>query len=164
MAFFNFKIIGLGAKDFPNAAVQPEVAKCTATKDNKDDGRGCDCPSRVEAPDPPAYRKNSSPVELEVIIRKHYASSAFNKCERQKLPVMKGQPCVLFVDPKARPLAIHRHRPVAIHWEKETKQGLNKDTDMGVIWPKLMGNSTLLCAPMHIVAQKTGKPRRVVEF
>ena len=82
----------------------------------QDDGRGCDCPTRVEAPDPPAYQKNASPGELEAIIRKHYASLAFNTCKRQKLPVMQGRPCKLFVTPKARPFAIHKHRPVAIHW------------------------------------------------
>ena len=35
------KGLGLVAQDFPNAAMQPEVAKCTATEDNEDDGRGC---------------------------------------------------------------------------------------------------------------------------
>ena len=74
------KGLRLVAKDFPNAAVQPEVVKCTATVDNEEGGRGCDCPARVEAPDPPAYRRNTSPAELEAIIRKHYASSAFNTC------------------------------------------------------------------------------------
>ena len=62
---------GLMAKDFPNATMQPNVAKCTATEDNEDDGRGCDCQTRVEALDPPVYRKNTSPAELEAINRKH---------------------------------------------------------------------------------------------
>ena len=109
------------------------MAKCTATEDDKDNGRGCNCPTRLEAPDPPKFRRNASSAELEDIIRKHYASSAFNTCEMQRLPVMQGQPCEPFVNPKARPFAIHKHRPVAIHWEKETKQGLKRGTDMGVI-------------------------------
>ena len=83
--------------------------------DDEDDSRGCDCPTRVEAPDPAAYRRNTSPAELEAIISKHYGSSAFNTWEKQKLPVMQGQPCQLFVNPKARPFAIHKHRPVSIH-------------------------------------------------
>ena len=61
------------------------------------------------------YRPGVSPAELEGIMRKHYASSAFNTGERQKLPVMEGRPCQLYVDPKARPFAIHTHRPVAVH-------------------------------------------------
>ena len=117
------KGLGLVTKDFPKIATQPEVVKCMATEDNEDNGRGCNCPSRIKAPDPPAYRKDAKPEDLEALIRKHYASSAFNMCERQKLPVLQGRPCELFVDPKARPFAIHKHRPVAIHWEQETKQG-----------------------------------------
>ena len=101
MLLFQTAFIGLGlvAKDFSNAAAQPEVAKCMATEDDKDDGRGSNFPTRVEAPDSPAYRSNTSPAELKAIIRKHYARSAFNPCKRKKLPVMQGRPCKLFVDP-----------------------------------------------------------------
>ena len=77
---------------------------------------------------------------------------------------MKGRPCELFVNPKARPFAIHKHRPLAVHWEKETRKGLDTDTDMGAIQPKEVGEPTLWCAPMHVVAMKSGKPRRVVNF
>ena len=131
------------AKDFPIAAMQPEVAECTVTEDNKDNGRGCNCHARMEALDLPAYRRNASPAELEAIIRKHYASLAFNTYKRQKLLVMQSQPYKLFVDPKAWPFAIHKHRPGAIHLKKETRQGLNRDTDMGVIQPKLVGKLTM---------------------
>ena len=48
-----------------------EVAECTATEDYKDDGRGCDCPTRMKAPDPWIYCRNTSPVELNGIIRKY---------------------------------------------------------------------------------------------
>ena len=118
----------------------------------------------MEAPDLPAYHRNASPAELKAIIRKHYASSAFNTCNTQKLLLMQGQPCKLFVNPKVKPFAIHKHRPVAIHSKKETRQVLDRDTDMGVIRPKLLGKPTVWCVPMHIIAKKSGKPRRVVDF
>ena len=138
---------GLGAKDFPNAAAQPGVAKCTATEDDKDDGRGCNCPTRVEAVDPLAYHRNASQEELEAINRKHYASLAFNTCERQKLPVMQGQQCELFVDPKARTFAIHKHKPVAIHWEKETRQGARQRYVHGRHLAKDFGRAhSMVCA------------------
>ena len=159
------KELGLVPKDFPNSTVPSEAAKCTATDDDDDDdSRGCDCPARAEAPDPPVYRQGASPAELEALIKRQYASSAFNTCERHKLPVMQGRPCELFVDPKARPFAIHKHRPVAIHWEEQTRQGLERDVDIGVIRPMLAGDPTLWCALMHVVAKKLGKPRRVVDF
>ena len=40
----------------------------------------------------------------------------------------------------------------------------NFDTDISFIRPKVMGEPTIRCAPMHIIAKKTGKPRRVVDF
>ena len=158
------KGLGLVAKEFPNMEEAAEAAKCTASESDDDDGRGCDCPARVEAPDPPAFRPGASSAELERLIKEHYASSAFNTCERQKLPVMEGRPCQLYVDPKARPFAIHTHRAVAVHWADEVKKGLDRDVAMGVIRPVAVGTPTEWCAPMHVVAKKSGKPRRVVDF
>ena len=68
------------------------------------------------------------------------------------------------VDPKARHFPIHKNGPVAVHWEKETKKGLDRDTDMGVIRLKEVGEPTIWCTPMHVVAMKSGKPRRVVDL
>ena len=83
---------------------------------------------------------NANATELEATIKKHYAGSAFNCCKRQKLPTMKGRPCELLVDPKARAFAIHKHRPVAVHREKDTRKGLNRATDMGPSDPKRWAN------------------------
>ena len=102
---------------------------------------------------------NANTTELEATIKKNHARSTLNGCERQKLPTMKDRPCKLFVDPKARPFAIHKHRPMVVHWEKETRKGLDRDTDMGVIQPKEVGEPTIWCAPLHY-----GKPRRVVDL
>ena len=35
---------------------------------------------------------------------------------------------------------------------------------MGVIRPVAVGKPAEWCAPMHVVAKKSGKPRRVVDF
>ena len=108
---------------------------------------------------------NANATELEATIKKHHAKSALNCCKTQNSPILKGRPCNLFVDPKARPFAIRKYRPVAVHWEKETKKGLDRNTDMGaIIRPKEVGKPTTWCAPMHVVAMKSGKPRRVVDF
>ena len=101
--------------DFTKVTVQPQVAKCTATKDDKGDGLGCNCPTRGEALDPPRFSRNASPAELKDTIRKHYASSV-NICKKQKFPIMQGQPCELFVNTKARPFTIYKHNPLAIYW------------------------------------------------
>ena len=154
------KDIGVIPGNFPE-----QIAKCTANDDEDDDGKGCDCPVRVEAPDPPEYRPGASPEELEELIKTHYADSAFNRCERQSLPVMEDVPvCRLHLKKDAVPFAIHRHRPVAMHWEKEVKKDLDRDVAMGVIRGPLVGGPATWCAPMHITAKKNGKPRRTIDF
>ena len=35
---------------------------------------------------------------------------------------------------------------------------------MGAVRPKEVGKPTIWCAPMHVVATKSGEPRRVVDF
>ena len=46
------KGLGLVTKEIPNSTMQPGIAERTATEDDKDDGMGCDCPNRTEAPEP----------------------------------------------------------------------------------------------------------------
>ena len=49
--------------------------------------------------------------ELEELTKRQYASYAFNICKRQKLSVMENvPPCQLFLEPNARPFAIHKPR------------------------------------------------------
>ena len=43
----------------------------------------------------------------------------------------------------ARHFPINKHRPVEVHWKKETKKGLDRDTDMGVLRPKEAGKPTI---------------------
>ena len=87
------KGLGLVGKEFPNVTEPAEVAKCTSLESGDDEGWGCNCPSRMDAPEPPTCHPCTILGELEELIREHYASSAFNTCERQKLPVMEGRPC-----------------------------------------------------------------------
>ena len=107
---------------------------------------------------------NANTTELEATIKKNYAGSALNGCKKQKLPTMKGRPRELFVDPKARPFAIHKQRPIVVYWEKEARTGLDRDTNTGAITPKEVGEPTTWYAPMYVVAIKSGKPRRVADF
>ena len=47
-----FKGLRLVTEEFPNSTMQSGIAECTATEEDEDDGRGCDCPDRTEAPEP----------------------------------------------------------------------------------------------------------------
>ena len=142
-----------------------QVAKCTAVDSEEDDGRPCSCPDRETPPQPPMMPPGATQEELENLIKKHYAISAFNRCEKQKLPVMNNSPpCRLFVDPEAKPFAIHKPRPVPVHWQNEVKEGLDRDVALGVLEGPLIDDPAVWCAPMHIAAKKNGSPRRTVDF
>ena len=80
--------------------------------------------------------------------------------EKIPCPEPRTAPCT----PKARPFDIHKHRSGAIHWEKETRKDLNRDTDMDITQPKEVGKPTIWCAPMYVMAMRSEKPRRVVDF
>ena len=93
----------------------PSMCACMVA-DKEDD---CSCPRRETAPDPPALpfpatRENRA--KLKDFIVQHYAGLAFNTCERQTLPLMEESPGLsLYVDPGARPYAVHKPRLVPIH-------------------------------------------------
>ena len=144
------------------------VAGCTATEDEEDTGLPCSCPRRSTAPPPPKLPfppTEDNRKKLEDFILRYYASSAFNQCEKQPLPLMDGHPPLkLHVDENAKPFAIHKARPVPLHWQQEVKAGLERDVALGVLEQVPMGEPTDWCAPMTIAAKKNGSPRRTIDF
>jgi hypothetical protein len=54
-----------------------------------------------------ATKENIS--KIKALIMDHYASSCFNQCKTQPLPLMSSSPPLrLNIDPKAKPVACHR--------------------------------------------------------
>ena len=85
-----------------------QMAKCKAGDSEEDNGRLCSCHDRETPCPPPQMPRGLKPEELESFIKEHYKTSAFNRCEKQALPVMEElAPCRLFIDPEAQPFAIH---------------------------------------------------------
>ena len=63
-----------------------------------------------------------------------FAASAFNTCSHQPLPLMTGsEPLKLYLDPNAKPVAIHTPSQVPIHWKDAVNDGLDRDERLGVI-------------------------------
>ena len=56
-----------------------------------DDGT-CSCPRRESCPPPPKFDPTLSTGGLRKQLIKHYGASAFNRCTRQTLPLMRGKP------------------------------------------------------------------------
>ncbi len=62
-----------------------------------------------------------------------YASSTFNKCSHQRLPMMSTVPLKIHIDENAKPVAAHNARPVPIPLRDEVKNQLDEDVRLGVI-------------------------------
>ena len=80
-----------------------------------DEEGACQCPRREPTPPPPEFSPGKTAAELREIIIKHYAASAFNRCTRQKLPMMKGEPLPIPTKVGAKPIAYNKHVPVPRH-------------------------------------------------
>ena len=100
----------------------------------QEDG-SCSCPVRQQPPDPPVYDPSLSTEQLKELIISHYLSSSFNRCTRQALPSMKGEPMPIITDKDAKPVAFHTPVKVPLHWSDQVKKDLDRDVSLGVIEP-----------------------------
>ena len=83
----------------------------------------CSCPVRTEPPELPTelpYAEHKTD-ELEQWIKDRYASSIFNICEHQALPLMTGEPLRLFMDEIVKPHAVQTPANIPIHFREEVK-------------------------------------------
>ena len=143
--------------------------KIREVKDKSGNNATCTCPRRELPPSVPttlpfpATQKNQ--LKLKEWIMELYAASSFNQCEHQPLPLMRDSPPIkLHVDPKAKPVAIHKPRPVPIHWRDQVKAGLDRDVRIGVLELVPIGEPTEWCSPMVICPKANGEPRRTVDL
>ena len=144
--------------------------KCTNTgmvKSNED--QECSCPRRSLPPTdkpqlPCAPTEENLPI-LKQYILDRYASSAFNCCEHQPLPLMtKSPPLRLFVDPHASPVAVLNPVKIPHHWNEQVKNGLDRDERLGVIEKVPVNEPVKWCSMMLVTPKHDGTPRRVVDF
>ena len=116
----------------------PRLPPCSNTGTISPGDPPCKCPLRSLPPTtepvlPCAPTEENLP-KIKKYILDRFASSAFNQCERQKLPLMQGSPPLrLHVDPAAKPHAVYTPAPVALHWRDAVRGGLDRDERLGVI-------------------------------
>ena len=132
----------------------------------------CSCPARSTIPPPlptavPAdisVADDQAPGLLKQWLLDHYASTVFNTCEHQKLPMMTGTPLQLHVDPAAKPVACHKVTPVPLHWKYKVKADLDRDVALGVL-EKVPDNTPVdWLSRMVITAKSNGDPRRTIDY
>ena len=166
--------LGLIPADFPSIGSFGDnnsiaAVRCTNNGVENSDDLPCACPLRQLPPAEPPTLPCKPTVENLPILRQHiidrYAASAFNTCERQPLPLIKDSPPLrLFVDEKAKPVAVHTPAAVPLHWDAQVQAGLDRDVRLGVIERVPVNTPTTWCSRMLAVAKHDGSPRRVVDY
>ena len=92
------------------------------------------------------------------------ASSTFNVCEHQLLPLMEDPPLELMIDQEVVPIANHTPIPIPIHWQDEVKAGLGRDVNLGVIEPVPFNDPVKWCYCMVIWPKKNGQLRCTIDL
>ena len=147
----------------------PSLSRCSNSGVPSKSDKPCTCPRRTLPPSAPptlpcAATEENLP-QLKQYIMDRYAASAFNCCEQQPLPLMQGsEPLRLYVDPAAKPVAIHTPSQVPLHWKSAVQEGLERDMNLGVIEKVPENTPTEWCSRMVITAKSDGSPRRVVDY
>ena len=131
--------------------------------------RPCSCPPRTAPPPPPTTLPMPAVPEnrerLQKWIEDKYASSAFNQCCHQELPLITGLPPLrLHVDPDKTPVATHTPISIPIHWQKQVKEELDRDCRLGVLEPVPLDEPVSWCSRMVICPKQDGSPRRTVDL
>ena len=167
--------LGIIGDDFPclgafsNQSAKISNMSVPPNPEHPADPRPCSCPARTLPPPVPTELPFPPTVEnrdrLEDWIRERYASSAFNQCSHQPLPLINSSPPLkLYVDESARPVAVHKPVPIPMHWMKQVKEQLDKDVRLGVLEPVPVGDPVTWCSRMIVCPKKDGNPRRTVDL
>ena len=97
--------------------------------------------------------------KLELLIKVYFASSAFNRCERQKLPLMSGSPPLSFhVDSDVQPTVISKPAIIPAHYIDQIKKELNRDVRLGVLEKVPANTPTTWCCRMGVGPKRDGNP------
>ena len=162
--------LGIIPKTFPTIGETEETksANSISTMDAPTPQQVCQCPKRTKPPPMPTSlpfpATETNREKLQQYLLDHYASSTFNTCEHQALPLMDSPPMRLMINPDATPTAYHSPIPVPLHWQDAVKAGLDRDVRLGVLEPVPIGEPVTWCHRMVICAKQNGTPRRTIDF
>ena len=148
--------------------MDPQDVVTASTTESSNTPQPCKCPRHTlppKQPTPPPFPIcEENRARLEEHLLQVYASSAFNTCEHQPLPIMSGKPLRLMIAPDATPTAHHKPIPVPLHWQEEVKAGLDRDVRLGVLEKVPVGTAVTWCHHMIICPKKNGSLRRTIDF
>ena len=105
--------LGIIPNTFPTIgeAEETESANSIGTTNASLPQQESQCPKRTKPPPIPTSlpfpATEANREKLQRYLLDHYASSTFNTCEHQALPLMDSPPMRLMIDPNATPVAHH---------------------------------------------------------
>ena len=131
----------------------------------------CPCPKRGQNPPPipselpPGLKATKENLpDIKEWLLDYYSATTFNTCEHQPLPMMTCEPLCLFVDPNAKPVAVHKPALVPIHWREKVYQDLERDVRLGVLEKGHPNTPVTWCSRMVTTPKSDGTPRRTVDL
>ena len=163
------KFAALGRAHGALAASTASLPPCTNSGVVMPTDQPCSCPKR-ELPSSTPASLPCPPTEenlpkLKQWLLDRYASSTFNVCEHQPLPMMKSSPPLQFhVDPKVTPKAVHKPSLVPLHWQEPVLAGLIRDCKLNVLERVPLNTPVGWQSRMVVTAKTDGSPRRVVDY
>ena len=94
----------------------------------------------------------------------YYASTTFNACKHQSLPMMKCEPLKLFLNPDVKPVAVHEPAVVPNHWQNKVYADTERDVALGVlekVWPN---TPVIWCSRRVVTSKADGTPRCTIDL
>ena len=162
-------LIDLGSipKTFPLPGTTAEIASMEGMSEDESDVAECGCLRRTVAPDPPvldfpATEENRD--KMKNLLLKHYASSTFNTCQHQPLPLMHGPPLELHTDPNVKPQTIYTPASVPVHWKEQVEKDIRRDVALGVLEEVPENTPVTWCHRLVVCRKHNGEPRRTVDL
>ena len=163
------------SSDFPSIEAAASITISNSTEvpaetklEHAKDSNKCECLTRTTPPPRPSKlpfeptEANSEQMKQWLLNR--FASSTFNQCSHQPLPMMKGPAIKIHINPDATPSAVHTPAQIPIHWRDTIIRQLDADVALGVIEKVPPNTPTSWCHRAFWVRKPDGSPRRVVDF
>ena len=153
------------SEEFPNPPANSDAGAIQQSDDCID---GKPCIARTTTPDRPTQIPfapvDENRLKLKEWLLQEFASSSFNKCTHQPLQAMSGAPMKIIEKEGVTPYYCYTPIPTSINLKPAAKEGLDTDTQIGIISPVPQGVQTDWCSRMLVVPKGNGKVRRVVDF
>ena len=166
--------LGIISSDFPKvgAMLSSETSVVASNADQAASTEStyaeCGCLKRQAPPEMPTSLPFPCTIEnvepMKEWLLRYYASSAFNKCEHQRLLEMEGPPIKVHINKDAKPVTFFKPVPIPIHWQEQVEQDLERDLRLGVLERVPMGEPTKWCFKMLVTRKTDGSPRRVIDL